>query len=300
MFRNELIVSNIRKIFCVALLLLTLSCSNTSRSGGQHPEIMVSIAPQKFFAKKLLGDIAEVKVLVPPGANPESFDPTPNTLLSLSSCKAFFYMGSLTMENTLIDAISESGVRLIDLSGYVPKEAMDAYGVDHVCSHPGHHDSHFGDPHYWSSILGGRAIAKGMFETLQSLFPEYKELLHENYLQLSADIDRIEKEIQELKSQSSIRSFVIYHPSLSFFSGEWELNQIAVEREGKEPTPQHIEQLIEEAKTQNAGVVLLQQEFNSSSVESIAKALSLKTFTINPLSEEWDRELLDTAKAIFR
>lgn len=282
----------------ILLILSCLSCTSDNKTDSK-PEVAVSISPQRFFAEKLLGDIANVRVLVPPGANPESFDPTPNTLLSLSSCKVFFYMGSLLMEETLVSAINENGIKSVDLSGYIPKEVVEAYGSDHICSHPGHVHSSMGDPHYWSSILGGRAIAKGMFETFQTIFPKYKDLLEKNYDQLIREIDLLEKEIKILKSNSSTRSFVIFHPSLSFFSGEWELSQIAVEHEGKEPTPRHIEKLLKEAKNQNAGIVLLQKEFSSSSVEAIAKSLSLPTHTINPLSEEWDKELLATAKAIF-
>ncbi|WP_081965334.1 metal ABC transporter solute-binding protein, Zn/Mn family [Porphyromonas sp. COT-108 OH2963] len=299
MLMQKLIVSKIfQHTLGVILILSCLSCTSNDKTDSK-PEIVVSISPQRFFAEKLLGDIANVRVLVPPGANPESFDPTPNTLLSLSSCKVFFYMGSLLMEKTLVNTINENGIKSVDLSNYVPKEIMEAYGSDHICSHPGHVHSSMGDPHYWSSILGGRAIAKGMFETFQAIFPKHKDLLEKNYDQLIHEMDLLEKEIELLKSNSSTRSFVIFHPSLSFFSGEWGLSQIAVEHEGKEPTPKHIEKILKEAKDQDARAVLLQKEFSSSSVEAIAKSLSLPTHTINPLSEEWDKELLATAKAIF-
>lgn len=285
-------------LFALMAILLAIGCSGQKESSSQLPTVAVSIAPQSYFAQHLLDSIAEVYVVVPPGANPETFDLTAQNLKTLSSTSAYFYMGSLAMEDMLLNGIDTEKTTCVNLSSFVPQEMMRAYGVDHTHHHHGKGESCGGDPHYWSSIVGGRSIAEGMYETLLKVFPEHRELLMERYHQLVEEINQLEATIRELLANSSTSSFVIYHPSLSFFAGEWGLHQIAIENEGKEPTPKDLQAIVEEAKGEGVKVVFLQPEFSSGTTETVAKAIGAKTVRLDPLSADWPDELERTAKAI--
>ena len=92
--------------------------------------------------------------------------------------------------------------------------------------------------------------------------------------------------------------FVIYHPSLTEFAEEFDLHQLVVEQDGKEPTPQQIQALIEEARRQGVRVVFIQQEFDSKLIQSIASELGARTVLINPLDGNWEAQLRGIAHAL--
>ena len=94
------------------------------------------------------------------------------------------------------------------------------------------------------------------------------------------------------------RAFLIYHPSLSDFACEWGLEQLVVEEDGKDPTPQHLERLLQRAKALGVRVVFIQKEFDTKLTESLANELGAQTVEINPLDGDWKGQLLRIASAL--
>lgn len=270
-------------ILITLLMLLALGC--TKHESSQKPVISVSLAPQKYFLEQILGDIAEIHVLVPSGSNPEHYDPSPREIAKLHSSIAYFAIGTLPFEQQWIESLPES-VRIINIAEKMPHDMIHGHECDHEETHA------HGDPHYWSSISGAKTMLEVMSVALQELFPEYQDELMENYSNfLMTYVNEVEKLAMEtFHSQDSI-AFVIYHPSLSLFASEWGLKQLVIEENGLEPTPRHLVELIEEAKRSDTRVVLIQEEFDQKNAQSIAAELGLDTYTIQPLAEDWTVEM---------
>ena len=75
------------------------------------------------------------------------------------------------------------------------------------------------------------------------------------------------------------RTFIIYHPALTYFAAEFELVQLCIEMDGKEPSPAQLKQLVMTARENHAKVVFIQQEFEqdyhwNTELIHIAKALA--------------------------
>ena len=89
-------------------------------------------------------------------------------------------------------------------------------------------------------------------------------------------------------------AFVIYHPALSYLARDYQLTQIAIENEGKEPSAKHLARIIEQARAKGIKHILYQSEFPASSVEIICKDIDATAVEINPL----DENILDNIRHI--
>lgn len=279
-------------VVLMAMLLLTSACQPRMKAEGAM--VAVSLPPQKFFVERIAGDSVAVHVLVPAGANPESYDPSPRDIALLEQSDAYFAVGVLPFELQWISYLEGSEVRVVNIAQLIPDSLLHDANCDHDHIHL------HGDPHFWSSFRGGRAMADAFYTQLASLYPQYESHFKKNYLRLLEEISALEAKTAMLfQSENVGKSFVIYHPSLTLFAEEWGLNQLVIEQDGSEPTPRHLVELIDEARRENVRVVFIQEEFEVRQATNIADELGVEPIVIQPTSEDWlsEMELLVSAFA---
>ena len=103
---------------------------------------------------------------------------------------------------------------------------------------------------------------------------------------------------RQLSAPESAKAFMIYHPALSYFARDYGLHQISIEEGGKEPSPAHLKELIDLCKSEKVSVIFVQPEFDKRNAETIAQQTGTKVVPINPLSYDWETEMLNVAKAL--
>jgi zinc transport system substrate-binding protein len=91
---------------------------------------------------------------------------------------------------------------------------------------------------------------------------------------------------------------MIYHPALSYFARDYGLHQISIEEGGKEPSPAHLKEIIEVCKTEKVRIVFIQPEFDRRNAEVMAKETGTRIVPINPLSYNWEEEMIKIAKEL--
>ena len=167
-------------------------------------------------------------------------------------------------------------------------------------AHDHHHHHHPGgvDPHTWSSISGAKVIAKNTLDAFVSLDPENKEYYQANYEQLTKEIGETEKTVSSLLHSLDNKTFIIYHPALTYLANEYGLTQLCIEMDGKEPSPAQLKELVETAREHNAKVVFIQREFDQKNAELIAKETGCRLIPINPLDYDWGKEMIHIAKSL--
>ena len=104
--------------------------------------------------------------------------------------------------------------------------------------------------------------------------------------------------VRDFLCQNADSTFLIYHPSLSYYAREYGLKQICIEDEGKEPSPAHLKELMETCKEHGVDVLFLQKEFSMDNALLIADELGLRIVPINPLSYQWQDEMLKVARTL--
>jgi len=88
-------------------------------------------------------------------------------------------------------------------------------------------------------------------------------------------------------SASEGRSFMIYHPNLAYLARDYNLTEIAVEFEGKEPSPSRMKELIDMARAGKIRTIFVQKEYDIRNAKAIAGEIDASVTVIDPLAEDW-------------
>lgn len=287
-----------------AILFLIIALTGCNQSKTNDVRILsVTINPQKYFLEQIVGDKFEVNCIVPSGSNPESFDPAPSQMMILSQSEAFFKVGYLGIENTLLEKARQNNpdLKLVNCSeGIIPIGGHLHEGCDHDHDHD--HRAHYGhaggDPHIWSSPLTARTMIENMYLAVVELDKNNKDFYKSNYDKLMAEINRTDSLISDYVKKAPSKGFIIFHPALSYFAQEYGLKQYSIEHEGKNPSPVQLKQLIDTAQYEGIKIVFIQQEFDAKNAQTVAEAIDGKAVTIDLLSYNWSDEMIKIAKSL--
>jgi zinc transport system substrate-binding protein len=279
-----------KKAFAALAMFMVISCNRNSVNNGRI--ITVSIAPFKYFVEKIAGEDFSVNIMVPPGSNPHIYEPYPGQITGLSKSVAYISNGYLGFEMTWLDRFYEINKSMKKLR---LGDKINLIESDH--SHEGRH-AEGADPHFWVSPKSARIIALSVKDLLCDLKPSEKDKYESNYNMLLGVINKTDNEADSLLSGYRNRSFMIYHPGLAYLARDYGLNEIAVEFEGKEPTPSKLKELIDIARINRLKTIFVQKEYDSKNARAIAREVGAETKIIDPLSANWPEATKDIISAL--
>lgn len=280
-----------KNLLKISFLFLLISC-NTGGLKSSRGIVTVSISPFKYFVEAIGGEDFEINVMVPASADPHIYEPVPEQMLSLRKSLAFVSDGYLGFEMTWLDRFYETNRSMKKLSLGDNIELIKAEG------HSAGDHLEGADPHYWVSPKCALSMAASVKELLCSLKPQHSAKYEQNYSLLVKTIGDIDMKAKELLSDYKGKSFMIFHPSLEYFARDYGLNQIAVEAEGKEPTPSKMKGLIDLARANDIKVIFVQKGFDMKNANAIASEIGARVKVIDPLSESWKESMMEVIISI--
>ena len=154
------------------------------------------------------------------------------------------------------------------------------------------------DPHIWNATRTAQIIARNTLDALCAIDPAHASDYETNFRALTAEIDSTGRVLHAMLDTLSHRTFVIYHPTLTYFADEYGLTQLSIEADGKEPSAASMKALVDEAREAGVRVVFVQQEFDRKHAESLAAEIGARIVTIHPLSADWKTEMLRIAESL--
>ncbi len=266
----------IRLIPIYMVLLSVFSCTGV-QDKNDHT-IFVSIAPLKHIVNEITEGDFDIEVLVPSGASPETFEPTPKQFIALNKSQLVMNVGLIDFEQNLISKVSNHK-KIIDLS-----RGIETIAGSCSHNHHGHHCHHGVDPHIWSSPKTLKVMALNAYEAIHAIYPDSAKY-YAAYQRLDGRLDELDAEVRRLCENSDNRYFIIYHPALTYLARDYGIEQIAIEHEGKEPSVKRLSGIIEKARTDSIRRVFYQSQFPRSVVETIAEDIDAEPTEIDPLQE---------------
>lgn len=274
-----------RPLVAVAIPLL-IALSSCSRSADTRQTLAVSIPAQKWLLDSIAGDRFNVVALLSDGSNPETFEPAMKQMIDLENSSAYFAVGGLPFEQSMLPKIQENfpNLPVFSTDTYVQR-LEDSHAHSHPSGQEGHHH-HDGDPHIWSSFTNASAMARAMYERLIALDPAGKDYYTARYDDLRNNLAALDDSVASALRPFKGRSIVVWHPSLSYFAHDYGLNQISVENEGKEASAAQYRRQLDLAGAQNPVVFFLQREFDSRQGASMAAELNLRTSEISVMQAD--------------
>jgi zinc transport system substrate-binding protein len=272
-------------------LLFLISCNRAGSDSGEKI-ITVSIPPFKYFIDAIGGEDFIVNVMVTAGSNPHIYEPAPDQIVKLRKSVAYVSDGYLGFEITWLDRFYETNPDM--------KKISLGQNID-LIKPVGHSDSEHvegADPHYWVSPRCALVMALAIKSLLIDLNPTERDKYELNYTYLVKSINDIDNKARELFSGYQNRSFMIFHPTLGYLARDYGLKEIAVENEGKEPTPSSLKELID--KSENIRVIFVQREYDTKNARAIATETGALIETIDPLSENWAASVQQIIDALYK
>ncbi len=267
-----------RKIY-ITLLIAILCGGCTSRRPADGEPLYVSILPLRSLVQGIVGDDFDIEVLVPPGASPETFEPTPRQFVGLNKARMVFNVGLIDFETTLLAKI-EDQAKVVNLSRGIELIAG-------TCSHGshGHTHTHGIDPHVWTSPRALQKMAENAYEAIRKAYPDSVKY-ETNYRLLQQELKALDERTAARIAACGVEYFIIYHPALTYYARDYGLRQIAIEADGKEPSAKQLTQLIRQAREDGVRRILYQSQFPASAVEVIARDIDAEYAEVDPLRED--------------
>jgi zinc transport system substrate-binding protein len=267
----------------LTLLLLTslLSVGCRQASVNTRKDVSVSILPQRYIVERIAGNLFHVSVLMPPGANHETYEPTPQVMKSLAVSGLYFAVGWLDFEKSWMPRFAEMYPEMKIVNTSDGGQLIKASETGHKG-----HDAGI-DPHTWLSPRFVKLQASIITAALTQMDPAHRELFTANLSRFHAQLDSMDAVYTALFAEHKGRKFLIYHPSLGYFARDYGLTQVSLESEGKEPSAAHMGRLIEMARREGIHTVLISREFDSRNAETLAREIQGKVIVFDPMQGDW-------------
>ncbi len=283
-----------KKIIYIFTLLILYSCGNANHN-SHKPVITVTLEPLRYFTEAIAGDHYQVVSMVPKGSSPESYDPTPQQMVSLGKSLAYLRIGYIGFEQTWMKRLQENNPEM--------KVFDTSKGVDLIRGERHWHGDHFHEggvePHIWNSTRNALVIVDNIYAALCELDSTHRNDYRQRLDSLKQTIRQTDANVSAFLENAD-STFLIYHPALSYFARDYGLKQISIEEGGKVPSPAQLKTLIETCRKENIHTIFVQQEFDQRNAQLIADELGVQIISINPLSYDWAKEMLRVAKALKR
>lgn len=285
---------------------------------ANKPQLTVNILPQKYFVQKIVKDKFDINIMVKPGSSPHNFEPKPSQMKSLAASKAYFLVGDPS-EQAWIERFKQNakdtlfvdttiGIEKIPMVAHSHHDEEDEDGHEHeghahhdheYDEHADHDHEHGGlDPHTWLDPISVKVQAKNIYETMLKIDVKNSDFYKANYEDFVKELDNLDTEIRNILAPYKDKAFMVFHPSWGYFAARYDLEQISIEIEGKEPKPNELVKLVEEAKEHNIKIVFVAPQFSQKSAKTISDSIGANVVSIDPLSDDWYNNLKFVAKEI--
>ena len=306
-------------------------------AGTPALKVATGMLPIKYLVDRVGGEYVDTIALLPPGADPHTYEPKVSQLAILNDVDLYFNVDSPFEMNWLprFTAVNKR-MEIIDLvehlftpslnpvadqhdpmdktkggspnggsgqgnaTGSSPDHTMQM-AVQPAPLMPGEHSHNEHDPHVWLSPVLLSKMAESIAAELSRLLPEYQLYFEKNLQALQYQLEELDASIKQRVDvlPDNKKVFLVFHPSWGYFAEEYGLTQIAVELEGKEPTPASLAKILDQANNAHVSVIFVQKEFNPAIAQTAAAHLPQgKVVVLDPLGYNPLTSIREAAAAI--
>ena len=269
--------------------LLIVGC--TTKSDSDKKTIFVTITPMQSIIEEITAGDFDIEVIVPKGASPETFEPTPKQVTLFSDAELIFSTGLIDFEQSLVERIS-GDAEVVNLSNGIELIAGS-------CSHGNHQHKHGVDPHIWTSPRALRTMVTNAHKAIMAHYPDSVKYT-EATGRLLERIDALDTYCATRIKAEGVEAMMIYHPAYTYYARDYDIEQIAIEHDGKEPSLRQTTALIEKAKEHGVKAILRQPQYSEDKVRAIANDAGAEIITTDPLAEDILGEIERVTEIICR
>lgn len=277
------------------MVLLVVSSISFAAFWNSKPLIVTTIYPLYDFTKQIVGDRADIVLLVPPGAEPHDWEPAPTDILTIKKATVFIYNGA-DMEGWVdkLDSSVLANKKVVKASDFV--NVMTAQFTEE--GEPSTDGSV--DPHIWLDPVNAQAIVRGIANALAAADSDNAEFYTNNSNDYIAQLEELNQEYSQSLSQASSKQFVTSHAAFGYMAQRYGLQQIAIMglSPDAEPTPARMAEIIQHVKDNHIKYIFFETLISPKLSEVIASESNAQTLVLNPIEGLSDQESASGANYI--
>jgi len=284
-------------ILLIALLIITVSAGCQSKDKVKSEEempgssekisVVTTIFPQYDFTRQIAGDKAEVTMLLAPGAESHSFEPTPQDIIKIQDCDVFIYVGGENDEwvDSILDSIDQSNIKVVklldcvDVLGEEVKEGMEAEDEDHGEGEEGVEY----DEHVWTSPQNAVTITNVIRDVLCFVDAPNAEAYQANAENYTKQLNQLDAAFRDVVENASRKTIVFGDRfPLRYFTEAYGLDYWAAFpgcSTESEPSAATVAYLADKVKAEKIPVVFKIELSSGNVAQSIAEATGAKVMT---------------------
>ena len=271
-----------------SFILCLTACGKTGKYKNLDPNkvtIIATLFPQYDFARQIAGEYANVVLLLPPGMESHSYDPSPADIIAIQNADIFLYTGE-SMENWAADIMEgiEGSVQVVDLSYHIPlvkEEEIEAEyesthyenTKEHQYTHTGH--THIYDPHIWTNPVYAKIMAKKKENALIESDPAHAAEYQENAKAYIAELKNLDQDIRDTVANAKYKEvFFGGRFAMYYFTKEYGLSYEAVYdscSSETEPSVRAVIHMVEEIEEKEIPVIYYEELVDPRIARTIAE-----------------------------
>lgn len=260
----------------IALLLTLLTLGSTAAA---RPVIVATLHPYADLLRQIVGDRAEVVQLLPSGASPHTFDPTPSQARSIAGA-------SLVVMNGGVDAWA---MRLV--ASAAPNAPVFVV-TESLTFDPIQGSRGVGaNPHVWLDPSLMAALTPLLVQALSAVDPADASSFQSNGASLATSLNRLDDELAQALAPLRGAPFVPFHDGWPYFARRYGLDLIAsIEpAAGRQPSPRTITEAVATIGSTQAKAIFDERQLNPRPAQVVAEAAGVPLVTLDPLGDANER-----------
>lgn len=261
-------------ILTLSMLILLSSASlyscNEEQESAEGLKIVATLFPQYDFVKNIVGDKAQVELLLPPGADSHSFDPSMQDILKMSDADIFIYTGA-EMELWAEPFAKNVGDNCI---------VLDVSEGIELCGISGHEHDHLNvDPHIWTSPVNAMKMVESICDAVCEKDKENEKFYRKNADEYLAKLTALDEEIRAVAETANKKLYFGGEFSFLYFVNEYGFSYMSLYdscSSHSEPSAKRVTEIISEMKKENAKVIFYPELSAGKAANSISEETGAK------------------------
>lgn len=262
------------KIFLVTVLALSMilaaaGCAfqnKTSEGFSERFKIYTTLYPLYDFTKKIVGDKAVVENIVPAGAEPHDFEPSPKRIAEIYDAGVFIFLGE-PMEpwaKKIEDRLRQKGVIVVEAGKGLIKN---------------------NDPHIWLDPILAKEISRRIYDAVIIADSGNKLFYEKNLQDLEKKFDELDYRYSDILSKAIRKDIITSHAAFGYLAERYGLNQIAIKglSPQEEPSPKKMAELVELCKKKDIKYIFFESLTSPKLSETLAREVGAQTLVLNPI-----------------
>ncbi len=270
----------------MSLLMITACVSKEEINLNEKKglQIVSTVFPGYDFAKQIVGDNAEVSMLLPPGVESHSYEPSPQDIINIQNSDIFIYVGGESEQwvDKILDSMDNKviTVKMMDAVQLYEEEIIDGMQKEQDSDDEASEEHEY-DEHIWTSLKNAQNIVARINEAVVSLDSKNKSVYDKNTKSYIEKLDNLDKEFENL-FKTFEKPTLIFGDRFPFryFVEDYKLDYFAAFpgcSSETEPSASTIAFLIDKVKEKSLNTVFYIEFSNHNIADTIAESTGAKT-----------------------